>query len=177
MAGVEAVEANDMMADLIQQMDLWLKTNRPDYYARLQTGVLDGWLDEFETRFGLTLPAEFRELYNWRNGQEPTCSASLQRNLMFSSLEDVAASKDLLDGMIDTDFEDPRWWRRQWVPFLSNGGGDHLCLDLAALDGGTPGQLITFYHDNARRPIRFPGVAAWLKDLVQSMENGTLKVV
>jgi hypothetical protein len=34
----------------------------------------------------------------------------------------------LLPGGTDaeSDFDRPEWWRRGWVPLLSNGGGSHL---------------------------------------------------
>lgn len=162
---------------LIQRLDRWLAANRPEYSARLRPGVTDARLDEFESRFALTLPDAFRQLYRWRNGYDMTRSESLVENLMFSSLEDIAGQKELLDGMIDTDFDDPRWWRRSWVPFLENGAGDHLCVDLVAEEGGTPGQVLMFYHDWERRPVRASSLEAWLTGLVESMENGTLKVV
>ena len=101
---------------------------------------------------------------------------ALQYNCMFSGLEDFSDSKETLDGMIRFDFEDPKWWRRGWVPFLSNGGGDHLCLDLTAEDGGAPGQLLTFYHDWENRAVEYPHLEAWLTELVESMENGTLEL-
>jgi hypothetical protein len=68
-------------------------------------------LDEFESRLGLALPGSFRLLYGWRDGQEATCSDPLQGNFRFMPLAEVADSKDLLDGMVGADFEDPRWWR------------------------------------------------------------------
>jgi cell wall assembly regulator SMI1 len=79
--------------------------------------------------------------------------------------------------MIGSDFEDPRWWRGGWVPFLGNGGGDYLCLDVAAEDGGAPGQLVAFWHDRENRPIEFESFEAWLRELAESMEAGTLELV
>jgi cell wall assembly regulator SMI1 len=165
-----------MAEALIGRLDRWLATNRPDYYAHLLPGVTDAHLDAFEARFSLKLPEAFRELYRWRNGHDMIRSESLQHNLMFSSLEDIARVKELMDDLIGSDFKDPRWWRRSWVPFLENGAGDHLCLDLTAEDGGTPGQVLTFYHDWDSRPIRFPSMEAWLADLVESMESGRYEV-
>jgi len=92
---------------------------------------------------------------------------------MFARLESIISTKELCDSLIGSDFEDPRWWRQSWVPFLDNGGGDHLCLDLKAEDGGTPGQVLAFYHDYASRPIQFDSFAAWLTGLVESMESGS----
>jgi cell wall assembly regulator SMI1 len=165
-----------MVRELIDRVDRWLARNRPEYYARLQPGVTGPVLDAFESRFALKLPEAFRQFYQWRNGQEPGCHASFQDNRMFSSLEEVAETKALLDGMIGSDFEDPRWWRRGWVPFLANGGGDHLCLDVAAEDGGTPGQLVAFWHDWEDRSVEYSSFEAWLRRLADSMEAGTLEL-
>jgi cell wall assembly regulator SMI1 len=141
----------------------------------LQAGATEKELDAFEAKFKLKLPPDFRELYRWRNGQGD--SASLQQNRMFSPLEEIAGSKEILDSMIGTDFDDPKWWRQGWVPFLGNGDGDHLCLDLSAEDGGTPGQLRAFWHAENDRDIEYASLEAWLSELVESMENGSLEVV
>jgi cell wall assembly regulator SMI1 len=165
-----------MVEVLIERLDRWLAANRPDFYAHLLPGSGDFQLDTFEARFALTLPDSLRQLYHWRNGHDQLQSESLVHNLMFSSLEDVARQKELMDGMIGSDFENPQWWRRSWVPFLENGAGDHLCVDTAAEDGGTSGQVLMFYHDWEHRPIRSPSLEAWLSGLVESMESGTLQL-
>ncbi len=166
-----------MVEAMIGRLDRWLEANRPDYFAGLQPGVTDAQLDAFEIQFALKLPAAFRALYRWRNGQANGNNESLQMNRMFSPLESVANSKMLLDGMIGSDFDRPEWWRRGWVPFLSNGGGSHLCLDVAAEDGGQPGQLVAFWKADEDRPVKYPSVEAWLADLVESMESGKLKLM
>jgi cell wall assembly regulator SMI1 len=112
-----------MVARLIEPIDKWLSTNRADYYAKLQAGATQQELDAFEAKFRLLSP-DFRQLYQGRNGQSG--SARLQDNRAFSSLDEIASTKETLDGMIGTDFDDPKWWRQGWVPFLANGGGDHL---------------------------------------------------
>jgi cell wall assembly regulator SMI1 len=165
------------MQSIIARIDRWLAANRPDYYGQLQAGVTDAELLAFEARFSLTLPEAFKQLYGWRNGQDALCFDSFQTNRMLLSLDDVAETKDMFDGMIGTDFDDPRYWRRAWVPFLSNGGGSYLCLDLAAEDGGKPGQLIAFWKSDEDRPIEFESMEAWLVELVTSMENGSLELV
>ena len=166
-----------MVEGLIERLGRWLEANRADYYARLLPGATEADLNALEEEFALKLSSAFRQLYRWRNGQDGSCSASLWKNFMFAPLEAVAGSKRVCDELIGFDFEDPRWWRRSWVPFLNNGGGDHLCLDLAAEDGGTPGQLLVFYHDWEHRPIKFPNLEAWLTHLVESMEGGSYEVV
>ena len=166
-----------MAPGLIERVDRWLAAKRPEFYARLQPGVTNAALDAFESRFALRLPEAFRAFYRWRNGQEPTCNASFHGNRMFSSLEEIAETKDMLDGMIGSEFENPHWWRRGWVPFLANGGGDHLCLDLTAEVGGTPGQLVAFWHDWENRSVQFARFEGWLSQLADEMEASTLHVV
>jgi cell wall assembly regulator SMI1 len=166
-----------VVESLLERLERWLAANRPDYLAGLQPGVTDAQLDAFEARFALKLPAAFRALYRWRNGQADGNYKSLQMNRMFSPLEDVADTKELMDGMIGSDFDRPEWWRRGWVPFLSNGGGSHLCVDVAAEDGGQVGQLVAFWNRDEDRPIEYPSVEAWLADLVESMESGELEVL
>jgi cell wall assembly regulator SMI1 len=157
---------------LLLKLDQWLAANRPDYYAMLRPGAPEVGLDDFEREFSLRLPEAYRLLYRWRDGQAQDCTESFVQNFLFTSLADVRDSKRLLDGMIGFDFEDPRWWRASWVPFLANGSGDHLCVDLQAQDGGTPGQVLVFYHDYERRPLRAMSMKAWLEELVKAMEEG-----
>ena len=156
---------DDVTVGLIKSIAEALLANRPGYYVKLPAGVTDAELDLFEQRFSLQLPAAFRALYKWKNGQPASCSESLHGNRMFSPLEAVTETKELLDGMIGFDFEDERWWRRGWIPFLSNGGGDHLCLDIEGQDGGQPGQIIAFWHDWEDRSVEWPTFDAWLEQL------------
>jgi cell wall assembly regulator SMI1 len=165
------------MHPTIARIDRWLAAYRPDYYAQLQPGVNDAALDTFESQFSLQLPAAFRELYLWRNGQHGDCSDRLQMNRMFSSLEEITDLKAELDDLIDCDFDDPRYWRRGWVPFLHNGGGSHLCVDIAAEDGGVSGQLIGFWKADKDRPVEYPSVEGWLSGLADLMETGQLEVL
>lgn len=166
-----------MVEGLIGRLDRWLAANRPDYYALLQPGATDPDLDAFEARFSLKLPTAFRAMYQWRSGQDEMSFDSLQGNRSFCTLTEVARTKDMLDGMSGSDFDDPKYWRRGWVPFLHNGGGSYLCLDLAAEDGGRPGQLVGFWKADEDRPVEFPSVEAWLADLVESAEAGELELV
>jgi cell wall assembly regulator SMI1 len=166
-----------MVPELIARLDRWLAANRPEYYARLQPGVTDAQLDAFEDRFRVRLPVAFRLLFKWRNGQDDGCYDPLETYWMFSSLESVAGTKEMCDGMIGWDFDTPEWWRREWVPFLADYGGDHKVVDLLGIAGGRPGQVVTFIHDDSDRPVEFPSLEAWLTDLVEAMEGGTLEVV
>jgi cell wall assembly regulator SMI1 len=165
-----------MMQELIRRADAWLKANRPDYYAILRPGVDDAALYAYEARFGLVLPTELKQLYRWRDGQDLAPSLALVHNHMFVPLSNSASDKEMLDGMIGADFDDPAWWRRGWVPFTESYGGDHYCVDLDGEDGGTPGQVIDFWHDEPTRNALAPSLADWFRWLVVTMEEGRLEL-
>lgn len=157
---------------LIIDLDVNLARCRPDYYRQLQPGVDELAFDALQAQLTAELPVGFRALYMWRNGQNADSTANLTDNWMFTPLEEVVATKAMLDGMIDSDFEEPNWWSRGWIPFLSNGGGDHLCLDLTAESGGVPGQLLSFWHDWGNRSVKFASLAAWLESVVKALASG-----
>ena len=158
------------MQDLITRMDGWLQKHRPAYYATLATGVSVAALDDYERRTGITLPADLRALWLWKNG---SAEEALFTNHMFISVADSLSSKLELDGMIGSDFEDPEWWKRQWVPFTQSFGGDHLCIDIVS---EKPGEIIDFWHDDPRREVVAPTLENWLHSLVETMESGRLEL-
>jgi len=164
-------EKPEFVLELITDLDRGLQSRRPEYYRQLQPGVTYEMLDDFERQVSLKLPNSFRTLYQWKNGQHPDCDEPIEDNRVWMPLEDIIATKDMLDGMIGYDFTDPNWWRREWVPFLSNRNGDHLCLDLTTVDGEIPAQVIAFWHDWDDRSTKHPSLKVWLNRLVASMND------
>ena len=59
------------------------------------------------------------------------------------------------------------WWRLGWVPFVSNGRGDHLCLDLDPDADGKVGQVIEVSHDVQERCLVSSTFSEWLATEVQ----------
>lgn len=170
-------ESADSTADYVARLDRWLSATRPGYYARLRPGATEADLDDFERHFGVKLPDSFRACYRWRDGQEEGCHESIQDNFMFMSLASIRSKKEMLDGMIGRDFGDPDWWRREWVPFLDNGGGDHLVLDLAPAAEGISPLVRRFWHDMPDRAGTQLSFQSWIGVLVETMEDGRYEFV
>src|SRR4051812_14624405 len=64
-------ERSTLMNDLIARLDTWLAQSRPDYYARLgKPGAAPAEFEALEATLGQRLPASFKHLYEWRNGQD-----------------------------------------------------------------------------------------------------------
>lgn len=154
---------------LLSRLDALLQQRRPAYHATLGPPATDAEIAALETEFQLTLPAELRQWFRWRNGQqgfenffENYCLQSVQ-----SAAETMRVNRELLEA---GDFV-LNWWRPGWVPLLENGGGDHVCLDLEGTFTGRPGQLVQHWHDWEPRTVLFPDLTAWLAAVVQVYEH------
>ncbi len=151
------------MKKLIEILDANLKTKRPDYYSKLNPGLTDEKIKQLEEKYHFVLPDELKELYKWKNGQQENCYSSLINNSMFLSLESAFSSKEILDGMIGSDFEIVNWWNENWFPIFDNGGGDHICYDAKGIFTGESGQIIEFWHADHDRNVIFPNFVSLME--------------
>jgi len=154
------------MITTLNKIGEWLEENRPEYLLDLRPPATNAQLDALAAQFKLALPQGFRTLYRWHDGQNPRTFESLAGNRMFMALKVIAETKTELDGMI--------FWRREWIPFLTDGGGNYTVLDLSPEGNG---RLLDFYHDDElRKPVN-ASVDEWIAELGESMEDGSYEVI
>lgn len=160
------------MERLISRLDVWLRSNRASYYAQLLPGATDEEIQQFEQSLGLSLPESFKVLYQWHNGQPDDFFEAFHDNKMFLSLQEIErAWSDLKELLESGDFEIENWWHVGWVPFLHDGGGNYLCLDLEGTFTGQKGQLLEFWHDDYDRDVLYPSFEDYLETLVRCFEQ------
>jgi cell wall assembly regulator SMI1 len=160
---------------LVDRLDWWLAQNRPAYHAQLRPGLSAAQLTEFEGFVGFDFPDAFRLLYRWHDGQadDSLYYLSLCHNQSFMTSDEVKRRWEMLTSMMEADqWGHPQWWHRGWIPFLHNGSGSHLCLDLHGSFTGTPGQVIEFWVHDRDRPVVAPSLEAWLGHFVSTLEAG-----
>lgn len=161
------------MPALLERLERWLRLYRHEYYEWLRPGIPERELSALERDLGRNLPAGFRELYRWHDGQDAECPAGFQFNQMFMPLKDVqlvwAALGQLQDG---GEFPEMNWWCKSWLPVLGTADGDHLCVDLDGAFGGVAGQLLLFHHDWECRNIEYPSLEKWVEVFVTTIEGG-----
>lgn len=147
----------------VARLDAWLQKNRPDYYASLQPGLTPDELSELERRCGQPFSDSFKSFLTWRSGgDEPL-------------LENWSLNTELVETwqeLCDTEFDRPNSWNEAWIPFLQNGAGDHLCLDMAGTFTRHKGQILEFWLDWEARAVTHPSFDLWLDVLVRSLEAG-----
>jgi cell wall assembly regulator SMI1 len=165
------------MEELIARFDRWLREHRPDLHEILRRGVKSGALDACAKRVGFALPADFRALYAWRDGQDGDCEGAFQNNQDFIALSQCEAHRDAMQELVDAgDVPSEQHWNARWLPFLEGAGGDLLCVDMAGIGGGKPGQVIYWSHEDGPTAIESPSLEAWLRAFVTSLERGMWKV-
>ncbi|MEW6279367.1 MAG: SMI1/KNR4 family protein [Candidatus Eremiobacterota bacterium] len=160
-------------AALLQRLDAFWRKNRPAHYRTLRKPASPAALASLEEELGFSLPPTFKVLYGWKNGETGNCEERFQDNYSWMPLEDVAGAYDMLcDVLGEPALTASNWWNPLWVPFLENGAGDYLCLDLDGSFGGVQGQVLEFWHDEEWRDVRYPSLDAWLEVFVVSLEGG-----
>lgn len=159
------------MEELIQILDKYISTLRPDYYLELNEPLDDPQLDKLEKYYKITIPKDLRILYKWKNGQKATCYEAFVNNSMFIPLHQALDSASELTLMIGYDFEIENWWNENWVPIFENGGGDSICYDLKGIFTEQNGQLIEFWHADNDRNVIAPNLESFFSKIIHFYET------
>lgn len=167
------------------RIERWLDDRAPKIRASLRDGATKERIRDAGKAMRIALPVEVREAYAIHDGQHG--GPPLFGEWALLSLDDMVTEwqslKDLLDdgtlvgedGMPSDPIRD-NWWHPKWIPFASDSSGDFYCFDLAPLPGGDKGQVISYWHTDARREVLAPGFAAWLHQFADDLEQGRYRV-
>ena len=134
------------------------------------SGACQDEITLFEGKFDIVLPADFKELYKYKNGsrffsvlpsvidkREMTfCLMSLQeienskkyfqnRNALLSEFSEHFTTQDI-EKMKDSRIK-PYLFNRKWFPFAQYCDSCYLMLDLDPDKEGEKGQIICYIHD------------------------------
>ncbi len=170
-----------------QQIEKRLTDNAPKQRNSLAEGATIDQIRKLESQLGTTLPKQFVESYSIHNGQKEECDFIPDKfgTFFLRQIKDIFQDWKFWNQLNDSgEFEDrlatpdkgvaTDWWNRGWIPFASNGGGDHFCIDLAPTKGGKVGQVIKMQHDDSNRKLLAWSFAAWLHQLANALEEGEL---
>lgn len=130
-----------------------------------QSGASIDELKRAESAIGVKFTQGLSSLYMWKNGQANSYANDILFNFKFMSLHEVVTTKKIMDEMIGSDFEDPNWWKKEWIPFLDNGAGDNYVVDTVT------GKIIWFWHDDGKRNIIADSLEAWLDNTIIKYEE------
>jgi cell wall assembly regulator SMI1/predicted DNA-binding WGR domain protein len=162
---------------LITRLDRWMAKERPEFYAHLKPGAAEAEIAAFEQQLDRRLPQTFKDLMMWRSGEEGGGpSERLIDNYGPMSIKEIASAWKGMNGIDPpSDFKGKYYWDKSWVPFLENGGGDYLCIDLGGLVGGK-GAIIEYWHDEDHRSVCYGSIDAMLTSFVKALEAGDWEI-
>jgi len=156
---------------MLPQIDAWLVEKRPDYHALLNPPAQDYLIG----CLALPMPEDLRRFYKWHDGQQAGTFDSLLENLTFMPLMEIATTHQMLRDVSMLEGWDDNCWQPSWIPFLSNGGGDYLCVASEEYSGIPKGAVIWYDHESVEREIVHSDFNAFLIDLYDRMLNDRLE--
>lgn len=165
-----------------ERLEAWLKANNAALLGDLNPPASDANIQTLEQKIGVKLPADFVECLKVHDGQRGRAGSLFSKG-RYLSLDQILSEwtvwQDLLEqGEFDDRSSAPDreirggWWRTGWIPFVSNGRGDHLCLDLDPSLSGSFGQVIEISHDFESRCLVSGRFGQWFGGEVESKCHG-----
>jgi cell wall assembly regulator SMI1 len=167
------------------RIEKWLAQNAPQISETLSPAATDEKIVWAENHIGCRLPPALKDSYLLHNGAtSPGLFGAwelLSLELMVDAwqflkkLEEQGVFK-VVAAQPNISFIKPLWWHERWIPFLYDGCGNYFCLDTIPNRGGARGQIISYYHDDARRRLEAKSFKQWLEDLAHGLEAGGFAV-
>ncbi len=161
----------------------WLADNYSDGLLDLNPPATDAEIEELISVIGVDLPDDFIEVLKIHNGQKGEAAWLFDSQEFLSThriIEEFNTWKKLQINELQEKVSTPDdgvkndWWNKNWIPFTSDGCGDHYCLDLSPSSTGTKGQVITLWYELSEREIVAMSFSAWFKEYAQQLYSGEL---
>jgi cell wall assembly regulator SMI1 len=170
------------MQEVWKRFENWLQANAPQLLKDLNPPAAEAELQQLATLLGTELPADFLAFYRIHDGQQSNAGGLFNAEELLSVArmkDEWTIWNDLLKG---SDFDGTTskpvpgvradWWNPRWLPLTYDGAGNHCCLDLAPAEGGTVGQVIRMWHDDAERTLLAGSFSEWMEQYVVGLESG-----
>lgn len=169
------------MNALWKRFEEWLAINWQEGLSVLNPPATEIEIASLEETIGVSLPKGFKDCLRVHNGQSGFLG--LFDGTEFLSTQEIMSQWNVWNDLLTSgDFEgiesEPQrgirkdWWNTRWIPFTHNGGGDHLCIDLAPDLAGRAGQVITMWHDMGERELKAPSFEEWFEEYVEAVIAG-----
>lgn len=155
------------------------------------SGASQEALSAFEEKFHLTLPDDFKRLYQYKNGSKylsilPSVIDEAEMTFCLMSLQEIENSKqyfqnkdalltafsdyftsDDIEAMRDSRIK-PYLFNQKWLPFAQYCDSCYLMLDFDPDQAGKEGQVLCYSHD----PDRVVYVASSIGALINEIMGG-----
>ena len=171
------------MNEKFEKFKQWLTLNYSDGLLDLNPPATNEEIEELKNALGVDLPDDFISVLKIHNGQKGDSAWLFDSQEFLSTkriIEEFNTWKNLLEtelqGKISTPDDGVKsdWWNTSWIPFTSDGCGDHYCIDLSPTANGTKGQIITLWYELAEREIVSKSFSSWFDEYIEQLYSGDL---
>lgn len=171
------------MNEKFEKFKQWLTLNYSDGLLDLNPPATNEEIEELKNALGVDLPDDFISVLKIHNGQKGDSAWLFDSQEFLSThriIEEFNTWKNLLEtelqGKISTPDDGVKsdWWNVNWIPFTSDGCGDHYCIDLSPTANGTKGQIITLWYELAEREIVSKSFFSWFDEYIEQLYSGDL---
>ena len=161
----------------------WLSLNYSDGLLDLNPPATDAEIEELTIALGVDLPKDFIDVLRIHNGQKGESAWLFDSQEFLSThriIEEFNIWKNLLNselqGKLSTADEGVKndWYNLNWIPFTTDGCGNHYCLDLSPSPTGKKGQVITLWYESSEREIVSGSFTQWFEEYVIELFSGEL---
>ncbi len=168
------------MEELWTRIKQRLAMSNPALLATLAAGASSAEIEAVQRAINVSQDDLFASLEQV-NGQISSDGAFYERFVLFSASE-IAANyalmneevvSDLVESGVDLDEGEsvgpvkPQIWSAAWIPFAGDGG-NFLCLDTDPDEGGSVGQVFSWWRDGAANTWLTVSYRAWLESVADA---------
>ena len=165
-----------MVSPILAQIEDWLASHRPQYRSLLNPPAGEYLFDALRSTAGVVLPDGVKRFYEWHDGQQAGTYDPLLQNLTFMTLMEIATTQQMHQHVSVFDQWSEEHWQPAWVPFLSNGGGDYLCIATDTFRDIPVGSVLWYDHEVSEREIVHKDFESFLEDLYNRMVTDRLEL-
>jgi cell wall assembly regulator SMI1 len=157
-----------MLEAVLHDIEAALAKNFEAVFASLGQSATDEALNQLQEKCfgGDTIPEDFKQLYQWHNGQSGYGSLNQADNYTFMPIDAVIAAWEFLNDPMEEVLEPIS---QSWIPFADNGAGDYLVYEIAA--GDNQGKVLNYWHDDVQRPIASESLLAWAQSVLNAAQG------
>ena len=144
----------------LHNFENWLSTHRPEFLTELNDGATPDAIATLNQKLAGRIPDEFCSYLLWHDGQS-AASETLYENVRLMPTREILNAIKIFKECVEAgEFED-NWWQTTWLPFTTDGGGNHIVLDCES------GAVREFWKSDPDRPVIAQSFSNWLNGIVE----------
>lgn len=154
------------------------------YSKYLNKGVTnETYFNEIENKLGISLPEDFKELYRCNDGDTEKLMNGSMLGLRFMTIQDVYNNIDTRGTYYEEGLKTKPAnkvkkyvYCRNWLPFVTDEGGNFIGIDFEPDTEGTLGQIISFGRDECTNIVIANSLKEFLELVYKILNSNHFKV-